>query len=279
MLTIRNREGLARSALLIPLIEQIALCISCGSSVRAIVESDEESRALPDWLIYADEHSRGIAVHPYDSVPAETPLRRRINYASHARKLVGCFGARQGEFPLYLREATLCPASWHVFRVSLRHGDLLCAASLPTPEVAFHGLHRAHQPVKVHMTFHSHVMWSQDISLGATQVFSNFSVVSEDHGLRGTLNISEEGLMTVTTSAVEQNSGEVSQAPLQIRVDLGEIELTLSELAALRAGSRIELETELPLQCYLRIGSSTLGVGEISRAQNGLRITLKEMIA
>jgi flagellar motor switch/type III secretory pathway protein FliN len=49
-----------------------------------------------------------------------------------------------------------------------------------------------------------------------------------------------------------------------MRLDLGDIDLSLDEIVALRAGSVIELEGGTPLRCFMRVGSTVLAEGEVS---------------
>jgi flagellar motor switch/type III secretory pathway protein FliN len=279
MLQLSNREDLVRNTEFIPLIEQVGLCVSSGSTVRAIVESDQAAKERADWIVYADDRSRGIALNAGGVAPDATPLRRHINYAVQAQKLARCFRAHEGAPPLYLQDTCACPAEWRVFRVSLATGDLLCAVSLSCPELVIHALRRTRSPAKAQVALQAHLQWNESIAIGALQVFTGVLVTVADQDISGSLSISGEGYMTVSPVNVEPASKEISQASVQVRVDLGEIELTLEELAALRVGTKLELAVEFPLQCYLRIGSSTLGVGEISRVDGGMQLTLKEMIA
>jgi flagellar motor switch/type III secretory pathway protein FliN len=277
MLRLNNREELLRAAQLVPLIEEMALCVSSGDAVEAIIRADSALGRLPGWIVYADDHNGGIALHPYEVSPAATLLRRCITFASHAQKVVRCFGGGQGRFPLYLCEEEVCPAEWHIFKVTLKHGDFLCAVSFPAPELVFGGVQQVQPHRKVPIALQAQVEWVGGISIGASQVFDSIFAGCIDQEIFGYLRISEERIMTFSSLRAEQQQERTGNGEVRVRLDLGDIELSLPEVAALRVGSELELEVELPLRCYLRIGSTTLAVGEIVRAETGLRITLTEI--
>ena len=64
---------------------------------------------------------------------------------------------------------------------------------------------------------------------------------------------------------------------VMVQLNLGEIELSLSQLAALRSGSRIELDAQMPFKCALRIGATTLATGEINQIDNRLSVRILEI--
>jgi flagellar motor switch/type III secretory pathway protein FliN len=61
-------------------------------------------------------------------------------------------------------------------------------------------------------------------------------------------------------------------------VDLGSLELTLEEIAALRAGHLLDLDSQLPAACFLRIGSTVIAEGVLDSAPAGLVIQLKKIV-
>lgn len=279
MLHLTNRDELARASKLFPLIEKVALCMSSGSAVKVVEEAGHPEKELAGWIVYADEQQCGIAIHLGEMVPSETPLRRRVNYVTHAQRLARCFGAREGAFPLHLCETLVCPPDWIAYRVSLRTGTLLCATSVPTPELIFQGIHLTRPERRVTLTLQAYAAWNAGISIGSSQEYRNLALVFDDQGVRGCVTFVEEGAMLVDTSCVQIDTEPSSGSSVHVRVDLGEVQLSIDEVAALRAGSKLEVAAEFPLQCYLRIGTATLAVGEISRVDGGLRITLTEIIS
>jgi hypothetical protein len=279
MLHLSNREELVRAAQSLPIIEKVALCISSGSGIKDISEIDRPERELDGWIVYVDEQQRGIAVYLGEMLPSDTPLRRRLNYVTHAQKLARCFGSHEGTFHLQLCETSVCPPDWQVYRVSLRAGALLCASSPMKPELVFHGIHLAHVDPKVVLSLQAYAKWNERISIGAWQDYTSLALVCDDQSIRGCVTFFGEGEMLVDTSCVQVDADQSSGSSVHVRIDLGEVQLSIEEVATLRAGTKLEVAADFPLRCYLRIGSATLAVGEISRVDGGLRISLKEIIS
>jgi flagellar motor switch/type III secretory pathway protein FliN len=279
MLALRNQHELAEHALLVPLIEQIALCVTSGSGVRALERLEDPAvRDLPGWVVFSDAAELGIGINLLGFVPDKTPLRRRLNSVHQARKVVECFSGASAPFPLYLQEDSLCPDDWRVFRASTRAGSFLCAASFPIPELAFQGIHVARSLPWVRVPLVAEVAWSGEIAAGASHILSDVRVVNSEQRISGRLFLSEEGIMAIETSAVEQEIVRESACDVIMRVDLGEVQLPLEQLSALRAGSVVELDVKPPVTCFLRVGGTTLAQGELVVDEAGLRLTIKEVI-
>jgi hypothetical protein len=85
----------------------------------------------------------------------------------------------------------------------------------------------------------------------------------------------EDGLM-MELEAVKQRESVAGAVP--VRVDLGSLELTLEEIAALRAGHLLDLDSQLPAACFLRIGSTVIAEGVLDSAPAGLVIQLKKIV-
>jgi flagellar motor switch/type III secretory pathway protein FliN len=76
----------------------------------------------------------------------------------------------------------------------------------------------------------------------------------------------------------EELAGQIDDLGVRVAIEIGEVELSLGELAGLRAGSRVELSAELPLRCYLKVGVTTIAVGELEQVDDGLQILVREVI-
>jgi flagellar motor switch/type III secretory pathway protein FliN len=279
MLSLRNHHELAEHAELVPLVEQIALCISSGSAVRGIERRDDpELKEMPGWIVFSDVHGRGIALNPSDFLPSKTPLRRHINFVQQAQKIVSGFTAANRPFPLFLREEKSCPSDWRVFQAHVRAGSFLCAASLPAPQVSFQGIRVARSTPLVRLPLAAEIAWFEDVAIGATQHISQIRVANQEQRIVGDIRISEDGVMTMQTVAALEEMIEGESPKAIMRVDIGEIQLALEELAALRNGSVIELDAQLPLKCFMRVGGTTLAEGELSLDESGLRVTIKDVI-
>jgi len=90
--------------------------------------------------------------------------------------------------------------------------------------------------------------------------------------------------MTIQRNVAEEMDAEVERersgmAGALIRLDLGEIELSLEEIVALRSGTAIELKADMPLRCFMRVGSTTLAQGELRTEERGLVLVVKEVMS
>ena len=279
MLALRNGHELAEHAELVPLIEQLALCVTSGSGVRALERIEEPAvKEMLGWVVFSDAEGRGIGINLSGFTPDKTPLRRRLNAVHQARKVVECFTGHAAPFPLYLQEDLLCPDDWRVFMASVRAGSFMCAASFPTPELSFQGIHVARSLPWVRVPLVAELAWSGEIISGASQLLKHVRVVNNEQRIIGRLFLSKEGIMAIETSIAEQEIVHEGASDVIMRVDLGEVQLPLEQLSALRSGSVIELDAKPPVTCFLRVGGTTLAQGELVVDEDGLRLTIKELI-
>ena len=289
MLTVTNREELTSCARVLPVIERLALCIfgrgrgiseggipETGAMVSAVTIEAKPSSSF-GWIIFADDKEVGIGINLGDFVPNRTLLRQQINFVTYAQKLACCLAPSTDEWAPILRQDGSCPPSWRRFCATVRKECFMVATSLLPPPISFHSVESIRAPTKFALSLQGYLHWRGELSIGATQQLKQLPVTCTDQGLSGYLSISEEG--NVKVMITEHEIDKKLDRSIKIRVDVGEIELTLEEISGLRAGSMVQLQANLPISCYLRIGSSTLGVGELAASEEGLRITLKEMIS
>jgi flagellar motor switch/type III secretory pathway protein FliN len=94
-----------------------------------------------------------------------------------------------------------------------------------------------------------------------------------EQGLVTRICFSHNGVITME----ESNQIEPKAESVLVQLNLGNIELSLRELVALRSGSRIEIDTQMPIQCALRIGATTLATGEIDRMDDKVSVRITEI--
>jgi flagellar motor switch/type III secretory pathway protein FliN len=89
--------------------------------------------------------------------------------------------------------------------------------------------------------------------------------------------------MTIKPLAESQVEGQepMTDAEQQaiLRLDIGEIQLSLAELLALRNGSEILLHSQLPIKCFMRVGTTTVAEGELDVVESGVRLTVREVLS
>jgi len=282
MLSIENRDQLRIDGELVPLVEQVVACVGCGGSIRAIERAESSLRQISGWIVFYGAGQRGIAINLEGVVPSRSNLRLRLNSIQHAQQVVAGFGGRDA-FPLRLSDREECPADWPLYQVQVRSGWILCAASSPVPVLT------AHLPIGVRrlphaaLTFIGHVAWDGIVSVGETRVMRALRVECPQQRLWGVITVSEEGVMKVQREeALDAGASDVEvgadAAGALVRLDIGEIELSLQEIMALRSGTAIDLKAEMPLRCFMRVGSTTLALGELALEDRGLVLRITEVM-
>jgi hypothetical protein len=282
MLPIRNKQQLTENGVLIPVIEQLALCVSGGTSIRMLEAAESTALEMSGWLVYKDAASRGIAFHSDRFAPAATALRRTVSFVQYAQRIVSGFSGLDG-FPLNLDESQICPVDWRIFRAHVRSGSFLCGISLPPPVISFNGIHVARGVPNVRVPFIGSISWSGDLRVGESIVATSFGIECPGQQVKGELFLSEGGVMTIKPLAESQVEGQEPPASAAreaiLRLDIGEIQLSLSELLALRNGSEILLHSQLPIKCFMRVGTTTVAEGELDVAENGVKLTVREVLS
>lgn len=275
VLTIKNKHEITENAALIPLIEQIALCASSGTPIRRISAEPKVSAPREGWIVFQNRESQGFGINLTECAPSATHLRRRLLQVTQAQKLARCFGGTEA-LPLFWTTADDCPDAWRVFRAEARMGSFLCATSFPPPAVAFQGIHVRRSVPKVSFRLVAHVSTASKLESGTSIVVPSLCVEFIGQKLWGKLSISEGGIMRVEHAESPEIPSE-SDDRVVIRIDVGEIEVSLDQFMAIRAGGVIELETTTPTRCFMRVGNTTLAEGELSVEEGGISIKVTDL--
>jgi hypothetical protein len=289
MLEIRNLSQLREDYELLPLVEKIVGCVADGSvigSIQRCVVSQREGSALcaaPVWLVFSDLQQSGIAVNLQGLFYSQTNFRSRINAVQMARSIVEDLGG-QPNCLLRLTDCEDYPSEWRLYKVFLSRGSILCAVSSPAPRINLNPtLHTRSLPrVKIALT--SYIDWKGLVCVGERRLVRALRVQCYQQRFSGDLVLSLGGQMSI-----QSRGGDLSEAGSEIsegaktgsalvRIDLGEIELSLQEIIALRAGTTLELKADLPLRCYMRVGATTLAEGELDIDGDNLVLCVKEVI-
>jgi flagellar motor switch/type III secretory pathway protein FliN len=77
---------------------------------------------------------------------------------------------------------------------------------------------------------------------------------------------------------VEERSDVLEQHVPGVRLDLGEIEVRLSDLVALRPGAVLDLGGASLEQCYVRVGSTILAKGRFATCDGKLTLTIESVV-
>jgi flagellar motor switch/type III secretory pathway protein FliN len=80
------------------------------------------------------------------------------------------------------------------------------------------------------------------------------------------------------TMEVEERSDVCEQQVPGVRLDLGEIEVRLSDLVALRPGAVLDLGGASLERCYVRVGSTILAEGRFTTCEGKLTLTIEAVV-
>ena len=273
MLLINNRQSLRDDGELLPLIEQLATCVAEGRVVRSVQRGADSLRTAKGWLVFCDSQNQGMAVNIEGVVSSKSELRRRLNSLRCAQTVIESFGGTTG-FSLRLTDAAECPSDWIMYQVSVAGGCILCAASLPSPKLPLQERRVLRRTPRIACPFVGYLPSEGLVSVGETWNLKELAVEWFDQRVCGHLRVGKEGIMVIQAdNSVDFDEEGVAETPAPIgaviRLDLGDIELSLDEIAALRAGSRIELQADMPMSCFMRVGSTVLAQGELSIGEDG----------
>jgi hypothetical protein len=83
---------------------------------------------------------------------------------------------------------------------------------------------------------------------------------------------------TVMTFALEQSNIATDEAEFGLTMELGGLTLSLRELAALAAGTRLKLECSSTIPCILKLGARGLVRGELVRLDEGFSLLVSEIL-
>ena len=288
MLSIKNRGQLLTDSELIPLVEQMVTCLGFGNNIRSIVRDDAALRHIPGWIVFSGAKQLGMAFNLEGLVLSKSNLRLRINHIQQAQQVVAGFGGRDA-FPLWLSGREDCPVDWPLYRVSVGKGVILCSASSPAPVfTSQRQVTSARLPISVsrltHVTliFTGYLVWNEMVSVGESHVIQSLRVECAQQRWVGVITVSQEGVMNIQSkdtckSDPSNEHSEAHYSGVVVRLDIGEIKLSLQELVALRSGTAIEIQAEMPLRCFMQVGVTTLAQGELSIEDHGLVLRVTEV--
>lgn len=275
-----SNEELSRQAIVVPYVENFVarlVGVESLSRVEATPLEFAPSLAAPGWIIAVDEAGNGVAVCPRDVVPGRTPLRCRIEYARYAARVVTLFETGGARLTIRALDQERCPEEWRVYRARVGDDEAFCAVSYPPPPMGSNVEPLRREPRRARLRLWG---WCVSSDGGKGEPLGEYDAIQarlQDQEQVYELRVGGEGTMIVR--AVEHEKRVDSPHALGVRLDLGEVELGLEELLALRAGSAIEIAAEGPLRCFLRVGGTTLAAGELAVCGEKLSIRVTEALS
>lgn len=266
-LCIKNVEQLRREWELRPLLERVADLVAPDAHVREIVAEERKPSESEGWMCLMAGPSRGIALQLAGLFSLSSPMRRALSRAQLARRLAAAFSSR---FPHLVWEENTRPGDdWLMFTIRYEAGECLCACTISMSELIPVRDEQRKSARFVHVELVSEFHSLESLEVGVAELPIRLPALH----VRGVLRVSEGGMVSVRIDETD-SAGFLNRA--FVRLDLGEIEIGLSELLGLQPGSVIELGSPSPLPCALRIGTTSLVQGVIESIGTTIRLRITE---
>jgi hypothetical protein len=269
--SLHNRESLRADRELSILARHLSETVTTSSTIRRLSRETDSPR--DGWIIFAGEDGRGFGLRPeYGSTPCSS-LQRSLEVVRFAQTVVKGFGGAS-DFPFTFSLSASPPDSWRVCRVEGVVGTVWCAASLPVLSLPNRGERGVDRDPMIRLRLFGTISNAAVNKVGDAHVMGEVSVQMPEIGLIGRMVVSEGGI----EMRVEGQHDDVADQPVPgVRLDLGEIEVRLSDLVGLRAGAVLDLGGSTLERCYLRLGATVLAEGRFSTHEGRLVLTIESV--
>lgn len=282
MIEVINQKELIEDGARRPFIDTLIRSVTRGKTPLYVKKSDATDQTCQsDWIVVRSSEGSGFAVHVATLLPAKSQLRQRVNYVHVAQILASSFGTPEEHYQV--TEETAPSTDWVWYRVAMAEGRFLCAVSPQVPALSFLGLQEAPRPPTICLPLSirgsvSEVCRKQRFEKGdRIRVFYLLASIDESFDSMEVVS-NEEGIMSIRIEPRDDSKVAESDS-FGVRLDLGEVNLSLEMLSALRAGTTIELDAHFPMECFLRIGSTTLAKGVVRPCDKGLEVEIVDLLA
>lgn len=267
---IHNREALRAEHSLLPFACYISRVLTSSGVVRD--QMHETSPPHDGWIIFQGDGERGFGVRCDHESAALSPLQRALELVRCAHLLVKGFGGPRA-FPFTLSLRSEPPESWRVCKVVGVVGTVWCGSSIPVlnPPARTMGMERE---LKARTRVVAHLPFLGEVAVGTTLEIEELAVWLPEIGIVGRCFYSG-GDMTLN---VEERSDVREQQVPGVRLDLGEIEVRLSDLVALRPGAVLDLGEASLERCYVRLGSTILAEGRFTSCDGKVTLTIESVV-
>ena len=166
------------------------------------------------------------------------------------------------------------PSEWAFFKVSTAQGVVWCALSEEPPR-ELPSVRGSESVPTVRVRVLGEMSSEIPPAVRGKVLLSALMVRIPEFFIDGRLIVRREESMAIEVLSTEGARSEVLPA---VRVDLGELEISLADVLSLRVGSVIRLGPMEDLKCLLRIGSSTLAEGELRDSDDGRVIEITRVL-
>lgn len=270
---VRNREELTLERRLAPFIETCAAFLVGNGNLHKMRRCQSADAPSGDWIVMRDATGAGFAVWGKLEGVHTTPMRVSLNRV-HTLRAIARACRSTNEVPLVLVEDPTPPSEWAFFRVSTAQGTVWCALSEEPPR-ELPGVRASDSAPVVRVRVFGDLNSEIPPVVGGRIMLSSLKVRIPEFFIVGRLVFCREESMAIEVSSREETRNEALPG---VRVDLGELEISLADVLSLREGSVIKLGPMESLGCLLRIGSSTLAEGELRDSDDGQIIEITRVL-
>ncbi len=235
-------------------------------------------RGLTEWSVFEDGAGRGAGILLHPHVPHATVLQRRFARLQQTRLLAGALESILVEGEFYFREDGVCPATWRMFHVEVGGKHVGCAVSYPVPQVTFPSERKTLSGRVVTMPLCVTCGWSRSLAVGNSQSITEVAFTLGEGDIRGILVCCEDGMLMKPSGDVMREKEELEIERLPVRLDLGEVHLSIEQLLGMRRGMQLLLESNFPSRCFLRVGMSAVAEAVLEREADGMRLTIVDLV-
>ena len=269
--TIENRESLLLEREIVPLAQHLARTLNATGGVRRITSSDSctsEGR----WIVFRGEGEQGFGVKIQDGSPSVSTLQNSLEHVRTVQTIVKSMGGPRN-FPFELSLESELPTKWHMCRVEGLLGSLSCAAAVPIAALPVRCVEPERDPL-VRIPIVGSLKGIDACDVGVSVVCTELDVWIPDLGIRAH-GVCRGGEMTIEVG--ESEAVERQHIP-GVRLDLGEIEMRLSDLVGLRPGAVLNLGEVVLERCFIRLGATVLAEGRFASSEGKLMLTIDSVL-
>lgn len=268
--TITNRSVLQAEREVFPLAQHIARVLTSSGVVERFKRL-EIANAHSDWMIFKDAAGGGFGAR-LDDNERSSPLQQTLRFVRHVQAIVKALGS-QRSFPCVLTLEREPPPSWGIWELKGVAGTVWCAASIPLLPMP-RSYVQAHRDPKVRVKLCGGVRDAVELEVGADVVCETIEVRMPEIGVRGRCVCKGEGMAIEIDECHEVREQQIPG----VRLDLGEIEMRLSDLVGLRPGATINLGEVAFERCFVRLGATVLAEGKFRTSEGQLLLTIESVL-
>jgi len=267
---IQNREALLAEQALLPFARYISRLLTSSGVIREL--SHDTRPPQGGWIVFRGEGEAGFGVRLDQELASLSSLQRSLDVVRCAHAVVRGFGG-PGSFPFTLSLAATPPPSWRVCKVVGVVRTVWCGSSLPIPQPPVRTVEDPRNP-KVRTRLFALVSCDTEVNVGSRICVEEVALRLPEIGVFGRSYFQGEAM----SMKVEEANGALEQSVPGVRLDLGEVEVRLSDIVSLRPGTVLDLGGAKLERCYVRIGSTVLAEGRFDTHEGKLTLTIESVV-